>query len=76
MSPSLSQLTPRVSRLAEQVQRAGVGSCRKNHTPMPLVFTIREGEPYPTLPEQPSHCECGHPLRYGPTTIHRILARR
>jgi hypothetical protein len=43
---------------------------------MPLVFTIREGEPYSTLPEQPSHCECGHPLRYGPTTIHRILARR
>jgi len=66
MSHSLSQLTSRVSRLAEQVQRAGVGSCRKNHTPMPLVFTIREGEPYPTLPEQPSHCGVRAPAALRP----------
>jgi hypothetical protein len=75
MSHSISQLTSRVSRLAEQVQRAGVGACRKNHTPMPLVFHVREGEPFPPMPDLPSHCDCGQLLHHGRPTVHVIHGR-
>jgi hypothetical protein len=76
MSHSLSQLTSRVARLAQEIVRAGISACRKSHTPMPPFFIVREGEPFPVVPDLPSNCDCGQPLRHGPTTIHVIARSR